>query len=359
MTRFFLTGAVAGLILTSCAKPAPEPPRIRPVRWAVVGQDSTAATRSFPAVVQASQQSTLAFRVAGSLKGLRVKNGTKVTPGMVIAELEQVDHTNRVEQATAQLRSARSQLDIARPGYQRAERLYQSNTVSLADYQAAKGAYQAAQAQLQATSKQLEAARNQLAYTTLKAPYAGVVSAVHVDLGELVGAGTPVVTISSGDALEVQVELPESLINSVQVGAKLSIRCAATGDAPVPAVVSEVGFTAGKAGAFPVTARITDPPAELRPGMAANVRLPVDQGAQVLRVPMAAVAEDGSKTYVYRLEESGKARYLVRKQSVELGGLSGAGFELIDGLAAGDRVVTAGLGSLFDGLQVRLLDPAP
>ncbi len=350
---------LGALLLTSCGKPPPKAPKIRPVRWASVGQEGSGATRTFPGVLQAGQQSTLAFRVAGSLKSLRAKMGAKVEAGLVIAELEQTDYLNRVEQATAQLRSARSQYEMARPGYQRAERLYQSNTVSLADYQAAKGAYKAAQAQLQAANKLLEAARNQLAYTVLEAPYAGAVSAVHVDLGEVVGAGLPIVTISSGDALEVQAEIPESLIASVRVGAPLSIRCAATGETAVPAKVSEVGFTASKGGAFPVTARLDAPPPELRPGMAARVRLPVGQGKAVLRAPVAAVAEDGSSTYVYLLEGEDPKKLLVRKRKVELGGLSGEGFEVIEGLVAGDRVVTAGLGSLFDGMQVRLLESTP
>lgn len=347
---------LSALILFGCHKAQPEPPPIRPVRWAQIGQSGAATARSFAAVIQASQQSTLAFRVSGSLQALQVKNGSKVDSGTVIAKLEHTDYANRVEQAAAQVRSAQSQVNVTRPGYQRAERLYQSNTASLADFQSAKGAFEAAQAQLQAALKQLEASRNQLAYATLKAPYSGTVSQVHVDEGEVVNAGTPVVTLSSGEALEVQVEVPESLIASVQVGDPLALRCAATGDQNLSALVSEVGFAASKGGAFSVTARLDHPPAALRPGMAATVLFPVDKRANVLRVPVAAVADDGHRTYVYRLQKKDSNSFTVHKQEVELGTLSSQGFVLQGGLEAGDRVVTAGLHAMFEGLQVRLLD---
>ena len=346
------------LLAVGCSQPAPPKAQIRPVRSALVTEDGGEATRGFAGVVQASQQSDLAFRVAGSLRSLEVKTGTRLSPGQVIAELDRTDYQNRVDQTLAQQRSARSQRDTARPVFERAERLYQSGTVSLADYQAARGELDAASAQLDAAQRQLEAARNQLAYTSLKAPYAGITTAVHVEVGEVVGTGTPVVTVSAGDAFEVETAIPEHLVAAIEVGDEVQVLLPTLGDLSVSARVSEVGFSAEPGGTFSVTARLERNPDGLRPGMASTVSIDIASGGPTLRVPVSAVAEDGAVTHVYLLEPADGGHYTVHKQPVELGALSSDSFAVQGGVAAGDRVVTAGLLSIVDGMKVRLLEPA-
>ena len=121
--------------------------------------------------------------------------------------------------------------------------------------------------------------------------------------------------------------------------------------------VTEVGVTTSRTGtAFPVKARLDDDDPGIRPGMAAELEFRFEalgEGAH-FRVPPNAVSEDRQGRFVLVVEPDGPERGVIRRRAVEVGSLTPAGIEVLDGLAEGDRLVTAGISQLEDGDSVKL-----
>jgi RND family efflux transporter MFP subunit len=285
---------------------------------------------------------------------LNVTRGAQVEKGQLLGELDGSDYRVALAQAQASYESARTQRDVAQSTFNRTERLFEGGASSLADYENAKGQIRSAQAQLSAASQQVKQAKNQLEYTRMVAPFDGIVNDVPAKSGEQVGPGQTIAVVSKGGELEVEVGVPEGMISSIKQGTAASIKVSALGDGELEGVVREVGYGSASS-TYPVRITITKKVDDLRPGMAAEANFVIEKKAAALAVPVSAVANAESSSYVYKLVESGKG-YKVQRTDVELGPLLRSKFEVISGLATGDKVATAGLSNLVDGMQVRLLD---
>ncbi len=121
--------------------------------------------------------------------------------------------------------------------------------------------------------------------------------------------------------------------------------------------ITEVGVTATRLGTtFPVRVRLTEADPAVRAGMAAEVafRFAATAGRDLFVVPPVAVGEDRSGRFVFVVEPSDSGLGVVHRRAVTVGELTGDGLEILSGLSDGDRVVTAGVTRIQDGLRVRL-----
>ena len=287
--------------------------------------------------------------------------------------MDATDYNIQYEQAVAnrksaetQIKSAETNLITTKSTYERVEKLYENNSVPLSEYEQAKSAfegaksqYDAALAQVAASEKQVEASRNQVAYTSLRAPFSGVITQLNVEENELVNSGTPVAVLVAVGTPEVSVGLPEIFINKVVKGQSVKINFSVLPQTLFDGVVSEIAFSSPNASTYPVIVEIKDPSDQIRPGMAANVTFSFDNPANTassLIVPIKAVGEDDQGNFVFQLEKSGESTFKVIKKPVDIGQLLNQGFEVKAGLQEGDLVATAGLQSLLDGMEVRLFE---
>ena len=363
MKRFLFYGLIMGACcVVGCQQSVPEEKVVvRPVRYGLVKHAGKAQSHTFSGTAQSGMQANLSFRVAGTIVGLKAKVGDQVRKGQTIALLDQVDYYIQYDQAVAQLKSAETQLILARSTYQRVEQLYENNSVPLSEYESAKGQYDAAVSQVTASQKQVEASKNQVSYARLTAPYSGVITNLMVEENELVGSGTPVAMLSSAGDPEVLVGIPELFINRVKSGQKVEVRFSIIQGKTYKGTVSEVSFGTGNTSTYPVTVKINDPDSRIRPGMAANVSFnfnpsTTSEPEEKIIAPVKAVGEGVDGHFVFVLEDAANDTYTVRKKNIRLGSLLPEGFEIQSGLADGDRVATAGLKSLLDGMTVRLLE---
>jgi RND family efflux transporter MFP subunit len=347
--------APAALLAVGCEESkSAEPPRPRPVRYATIASGTSDDSRMFSATVQARDATQLSFRVGGILARLNVKLGGQVEKGALIGQLDASDYRVALAQAQANYQNAKTQTGVAQSAFRRVEKLYEAGSASLSDYENAKGQLDSARAQLAASGQQVQQARNQLDYTKLVAPFDGVVNSVPVKVGEQIGAGRTIAVVSRGGELEIGVGVPEGMISRIQVGSAAQVHVAAQGEQALSGTVREVGF-ASESSTYPVRIELDEAPEALRPGMAADVRFDLGTRSAALAVPSSAVGNAESGSYVFLLEPSGEA-YAARKRPVKLGPLIGDDFEVVDGLSAGDKIATAGLSQLVDGMTVRLLD---
>ncbi|NCC05925.1 MAG: efflux RND transporter periplasmic adaptor subunit, partial [Proteobacteria bacterium] len=204
-------------LLSACDSPperqaAPEEPR--PVKLLTVGESSSVMQRKFPGMVRASKRAELAFQVSGTLTQLPVGEGQEVKEGQILAQLDQRDFENSLRNAQGQLGNVRAALESATSEYERILRIRKQDPGATSESMVVKRreAKDRATAEMESAQAALDAARDKLGDTTLRAPFSGIVSRRHVENFQEVQAKEPIVSLDDISALEILVDLPESVV---------------------------------------------------------------------------------------------------------------------------------------------------
>jgi RND family efflux transporter MFP subunit len=233
--------------------------------------------------------------------------------------------------------------------------LYANENASLNDLDQARAQAESVRAQVASASKALEIARLNESYTRLVADDDCSITSIDTEVNENVSAGQQVIAVSCGDAFEVNLDLSESVIGSVNEETPVFITFGSIADMVFTGRVSEIAVAStGNQAVFPVVIKIVEKHAALRSGLAADVTFQFDTSAQSkgIVVPVAAIMRSPEDTYVFIAEFDTDNEALVTRRTVTLGELSQSGIEILDGLTAGDRVITAGLSVIREGQRV-------
>jgi membrane fusion protein, multidrug efflux system len=353
-----ILAVLAAAVLAACGGEAPpaEAP-LRPVRTLQVGSGTIAVNRTLAGVARDAVEARLSFRVGGTIDRVAVAVGDRVRRGQPMARLDPTDFELRVDQAEASVAQARALLRRAGADYERVRALYENNNAAKSELDAGRVAAESAQAQVEAAEKQLEQAQQQLTYTSLNAPFSGAVAAVDVEVNENVRSGQQIFLLTGGESIEIETAVPEGLIRQVAVGQVVRVEFPALRGREFGGSVTEVGVAVtGSSATFDVVARLDGDVSEVRSGMAAEITFPLERSGDRLVVPAVSVGEDRQGRFVYVVEADSPGQGVVRRRSVTVGLPSEAltGIEILDGLAEGEVVVTAGVRRLSDGMRVRL-----
>jgi RND family efflux transporter MFP subunit len=193
----------------------------------------------------------------------------------------------------------------------------------------------------------------------LTAPESGSIGRKFVQEGENVRSGQPVVRLTGGEGLEVQVQIPEDLISRIEVGRSATVVSPMRPDSSFHATVTEVASApGGSRPTYPVVVALDEAAPGLRSGMTARVAFD-GRTQQRIVVPPEAVGSDGTTPFVFVVESSERADSTaadgtIARRRIETGALTPEGLVVTNGLSAGDRVVTAGGSSLRSGTPVRI-----
>ncbi|MEM9067044.1 MAG: efflux RND transporter periplasmic adaptor subunit [Myxococcota bacterium] len=349
------TIAILALIGVACGgeDEAPAEPVLRAVRYVVVAEDDGARQRSFSGAVRAGSQSRLSFQVAGRITEFPVKVGDGVRRGQRIAALDPTDYQIQLQEARASAAQARAQSRSAAATYDRIRALYENRNASRQDLDNARANRDGAQAASAAASQAVRGLQRQLEYATLTAPDDGTISEVSAEANEVVAAGQVVAVLQVGEQLEVAVDVPESHINRISRGDEVEV--AVDSQPSITGEVYEVGVPMAGTAVFPVTIRLPEGLEGVRQGNTATVtfQFEVEDSAAKHILPVTAVGEDREGRFVFIVEGEGDTGTL-RRVGVEVGDIGAEGLEIVDGVENGQRVVTAGVSRVRDGLEVRV-----
>ena len=353
--------ALAAGLLAACEQQEAAEEIIRPVRYEAVRVADRAEVRTYSGTTQAELQIDLSFRVGGRLDRRYVSVGDVVEPGDLVGELDPADYEARVQEAIAGRDLARAGVTNAQANLERVRRLYENDTVSQRDYDAAVASADSAQAQLDAAAQQLSVANLQLGYTRLTAPQQCTVAQTLVEINQNLMPGQTVARLNCGQCSEVAVSVPEVDIGRISEGDEVRVTIGALGGTRIAGFVREVGIDTGATGTtYPVTIGISEQCDNLRAGMAAEVEFELQSSgpAGALVVPLVAVGEDRDtgENFVFVLEPSAGDVWNARRRLVQLGGPTTTGLVVLDGLSEGDLIVTAGVRRLASDQRVRLLE---
>ena len=340
--------------------PSAQQPVVRPVRYVLARAAGTQRTRNFAGVARARSESSLSFRVGGTIAGIDVEVGDRVRAGVPIAKIDALDYELQLEEADAALRQAHALAGNAEADLRRAWALYENDNLSRTDLDASVARADSAAAQVETMAKRLERAQRQVRHAELMVPTDGAIAHVLVAANENVTSGQPVVVLTSDGPPEVQFPVPEGLIGEIREETPVRVNFRAIPEERFTGFVSEVGIAASDTGTmYTVAVRLDDAGSVVRPGMAADVAMEFDGGGpgRVI-VPAAAVGEDRDGRFVFVAEPSGGGLAVARRRPVTVGVLTSDGFEIVDGLAPDDRVVSAGVSRISDGDMVWVGDGA-
>jgi len=354
--RLYPVGIV--LLMMACGgKVEEDAPVIRPVRVEKVAMQGGQRTRVFSGTARSGLEAKLSFRVAGRIEELAVKLGDRVDKGQLIARLDDRDYRLQVDDTEAGLRNAEAKSRNAIANYERIRDLYEHNSVSINDLDAARAAMESAQAQVESIRKRLELVQSQLAYTRLTAPLEGSIAQTAAEVNENVAAGQVIAILNAGTRPEAIFSLPEQLIGGITEGDAVEVQFDAISDQSFAATITEVGVAAGAlATTYPVVARLDEPNDQVRQGMVADISVVFGRAGDPKRmmVKSKAVVEDSGGRFVYVAVPSGDGMAVVERRDVQTGSLTSSGLEVISGLQDGERVIVAGIRFLHEGMTVKL-----
>jgi RND family efflux transporter MFP subunit len=283
-------------------------------------------------VVEAVSRTTVSAQTNGQVAEIFYDVDDVVEKDAILVQLKDTEHRARVAQAAAELKSATAKLEQARDEHERVAGLFAKKNVSASAMDQAKAELKAAQARLDAAQAALHQAQEQLAYTQIRAPYSGIVTQRHVEIGEVAGPGQPVMSGVSLERLRVSLDVPQSLIPILRAERQVRVY-RPNGE---PAEIGEVTifpYADAASNSFEVRVDLKGQPEGLFPGM--FVKTGIVTGARdELLVPRSAVVYRSEVTGVYVVGAGGQVRF----RQVRIGRAIGDDLTVLAGLDAGEQV---------------------
>jgi membrane fusion protein (multidrug efflux system) len=300
-------------------------------------------------------EATVKARVAGEIAELPVREGQPVRQGQPIGRIDAQDTQTRVNARAADLEAARAQVVLAQKNRATQLALLERRFISQNAFDTTQSSFDVAIARQASAEAELALARKSLGDTRLEAPISGIVAERIAQPGERVAVDARLLRIVDISQLELEAAVPAADITRVRVGQPLVLRADGFDEREFGGRIERInpGAVAGSR-AINIYAVIANPDGLLRAGTFVRGAVSLDSDAPVPAIPASAVRDELGTTYVYVIEGS-----MLKKRSVRTGPADAAAMvPVIAGLAAGERVVRANLGTLREGSQVRVVQMA-
>lgn len=335
MNRSTLTSLVLLLLLSGCQGDVPHTAPAAQIpadlRLWTVTPEQAARERVWDGVVEAVNQATLSAQTAGRVVELPYDVDDYVPAGAVVVRFTDVEQQSARRQAEAQLRAAEASAKEAEAEYGRIQDIYTRKLVAKSQLDQALARRDAARAALEAAQAGVQSAGEQVDYTVIRSPYSGIVTARHVQVGESVRPGQPLISGLSLGRLRVHVDLPQSDIGAIRAERKASVLLA-DGRRIEASKVTVFPYADPQSHTFKVRVELPEEETGLHPGVTVKVAFAIGAGERLL-LPQAALVRRSEVSGVYVAGEQG----LLLRQ-LRLGHRYGDRVEVLAGLNAGERI---------------------
>lgn len=345
---------LSAVALSACNEQKAETkPVIRSVKVVEIARTGNSRELEYSGSVKSRTEMNLGFRVAGKLTERLVDIGDRVKPGDVLARMDPTDYRLAADSAAASLAAAEKAVETADLANKRAHALYKKDAVPKAQVEQAQLTYDQAVSTRDAAAASLDQAKNQMSYADLKSDRDGIVTAVSADRGQVVAAGTPVLTVVADDQKEVQIAVPENDIAEFAAGKQVKAKFWSDDKLVLSGRVREVSGSADpQSRTFSVRVSLPNDRRVLI-GMTATVVAEVTAGADKVTVPLSALAEKDGGKIVWTVDRTAAT---VHSRSIKVADFTDDGVGVSDGLKPGDIVVSAGTQFMTENLKVKLPD---
>lgn len=290
--------------------------------------------------LRSDESVTIRPEVSGRISEIGFREGQRVAKGATLIRFDTSVQRAELDQADANLGLSKSRLARSRDLFTKGFISTQARDEAESNFKIAQANYDLSQARL----TKLE----------IKAPFSGIVGLRMVSIGDYVKDGQDIVNLEGVDPLKVDFRIPEIYLKQVAAGQALQITLDAFPNQTFQGNVFAINPLVDANGrSIVIRAAVKNVEARLRPGMFARVRLLFSDDRDSVAVPEQSLIPVGDDHYLFKVVD-GRAQ----RNKVEIGQRRNGQVEILQGLAAGDVVVTAGQLKLRDGVQVKIADPA-
>lgn len=301
-------------------------------------------------LVSPERQTEVKSEVSALIASVKVQPGDAVTKGQVLAELDRRELESQVNEASLRIESTRLQAEKTRQDLARKEGLHAAHLATDQVFQDARIDTALAENAFKLEQARLETLRQQLTKTTIRAPMDGIVLNVDAIEGAVIvganstSAGTPLLKIANLSRLLVKTEVNEVDISKLRVDLPVDLTFDSMPGTSVAGVVQFVSPSAtekekgtpdrGEVHGFPIVVSFPMKDSHVRPGMTANLKIPVAKAVGAVALDLSAVFLEEKQSVVYAAGKAGA----IERLPVELGINDSRKVEITKGLSAGDRV---------------------
>jgi membrane fusion protein (multidrug efflux system) len=364
---FGAAGVIAALLLVVSGIRAREDSSVKLRQWtdsqaipsvAVIYPDAgvLSATIDLPGRLEAYYRAPIFARVNGYLKNWSADIGARVKAGEVIAEIDAPDLDQQLLQARADLVNQQASAKLSEVTLARRKTLIASNFVSMQEIDERSADLSNKNAAVNASQANVERLEALAGYKKITVPFDGIVTARATDVGALInsggGSGPPMFVISDIKKLRVYVNVPQSYVPAVKIGAKAVISVPEykdrTFDATIEASAQSVDVNSGTT---QMQLALDNAAFELMPGGYANVRMSLQRDGVPLNIPASALIFDQSGLRVATVGPDDRVLFKAVKIARDLG----RNIELASGVSLEDRIINAPPDGIADGDQVRVV----
>jgi RND family efflux transporter MFP subunit len=351
MRRAAVTLLVATTVLAGCGQKPQVSESVRPVQTMTVGRAPTTIGATYSGAVTARNESNQGFRVTGTVLKRLVEVGQHVAVNQPLLQLDPANLDLNRQAAKAQLNAAHSQAAQAKVDLDRDAQLLKQDFISQAEYDRDKVNLDSATAQLQMAQSQYDQSVNQADYGTLRAAVTGIVTAIDVDVGQVVTSGKTAVTIAKDGDREVVINVPESRVEQLRNAKGLYATLWAYPKKKYRAHLRQINpDTDPSTSTYDARVTVLQPDAAMLLGMTAYVHLPEIQQGSAFTLPLTAIVEQPDGPYVWLVNPQTST---VSMRPVKVLTIQGNDALVSEGLKDREVVVTAGVNLLHAGQKVR------
>lgn len=323
----------------------------RPVRTVTITERSFGDTVTLAGVIESQVQADLGFRIGGRIEERLVGVGDHVEAGQLVATLDQSDEENGLRAAEASMIAAEGQENEARINFDRQRQLYDRGFAARAAFDRAETTLTNATAQLDAARAQYLIAKRRLNDTHLLADAPGLVTAIGAEPGEVVQPGRMIVQVARDGGIDAVFDVPAAVLESSPADPEVTVALSQSPTVRAQGRVREVAPRAdAMTGTFRVRVGLIDPPGELRLGSTVTGTA-IFGDVTMIEVPASALTRSETGPAVWVVDP---ATQTVSLRDIVVGRFLPASASVLEGLAPGDVVVTAGVQALLPGQAVRL-----
>lgn len=367
MKSNLLIAAVA-LLLASCGNKGNMKMGDNEYPVVTIGSQNAELQTTYPATIKGVQDVQIRPKVSGFITKVCVQEGQAVKAGQLLFVIDNTTYQAAVRQAQASVNSAKSQLNTAKLTYENSQKLFKSNVIGSYELQSSQNSYETAMAAVAQAKAALASAQETLGFCYVKSPANGVVGSLPYKVGALVSAGSvdALTTVSDVATVEVYFSVTEKDILDLTKTAG-STHAAISAYPPVklllsdgttykhPGKVTKVsGVIDAATGSVSMIARFPNPERLLKSGGSGTIVVPRDNSNAIV-IPQTVTTEVQNKKFVYTVGKDNKVKYTeitVDPQN------DGNHYVVTGGLHVGDRIVTKGITSLTDGMEIKPITEA-
>jgi membrane fusion protein, multidrug efflux system len=314
------------------------------------------ATIDLPGRLEAYYRAPIFARVNGYLKSWRADIGARVKAGEVIAEIDAPDLDQQLLQARADLANQQASAKLSEVTLARRKTLIASNFVSMQEIDERTADLSNKNASVNASQANVERLEALAGFKKITVPFDGIVTARSTDVGALInaggGSGPPMFVVSDIGKLRVYVNVPQTYVPAIRIGAKAVISVPEykdrTFDAMVEASAQSVDVNSGTT---QMQLALDNAAGELMPGAFTNVRLNLQRDGVPLNIPASALVFDQNGLRVATVGPDDRVLFKTVKIARDLG----RNIELASGVSLEDRIINAPPDGIVDGDQVRVV----